>query len=428
MSKIEIRSLTKIFGDSPKDALALLNAGKDKDEILKATHNAIGVHDISLDIEEGEIVVLMGLSGSGKSTLLRCLNRLIEPDAGTVTVDGENVMKLSPSALRAFRQKKFGMVFQNFALFPHRNVLQNVAYGLEVMGMERALRRDRAMEMIERVGLKGWEESSPHQLSGGMQQRVGLARALALDPDILLMDEAFSALDPLIRRDMQDELVRLQDELQKTIVFVSHDLDEALNIGDRIVLMRNGGVIQTGTAEDIMTAPADSYVSRFVADIDMSRVLTAASIMKRSEAVAVLGVDGPRTALRKMRHSSIANLFVLDRRHRLVGMINGSDTVSLLRRETKDFDSIIIRDITTVTPETPVSEIIPIMANLPYPLAVIDQDKRLKGVIVRGLLLEALTNGDSDAAPDAPAADAILETERVALSEKSKEEQGEVVA
>ncbi len=396
MSKIEIRSLTKVFGDSPKEALAMLKAGKDKDEVFSKTNHAVGIHDVSLDIEEGEIIVLMGLSGSGKSTLLRCLNRLIEPDLGNILIDGEDVMALSSAGLRRFRQQKFGMVFQNFALFPHRNVLQNVEYGLEVMGVDRLTRRNKAMEMIERVGLKGWEESTPQQLSGGMQQRVGLARALALDPDILLMDEAFSALDPLIRRDMQNELVRLQDELQKTIVFVSHDLDEALNIGDRIVLMRDGRVIQTGTAEDIMTSPADSYVSRFVADIDMSRVLTAGSIMKRSESVAVLGVDGPRTALRKMRHSSIANLFVLDRRHRLLGMITGPDTVGLLRSDTKSLDSILVRDITTVSPDTPVPDIIPIMASLPYPLAVVDKDQRLLGVIVRGLLLDALTSNDPE--------------------------------
>lgn len=392
MAKIEIRSLTKVFGDSPKEALAMLESGADKDEVFRVTNHAVGIHDVSLDVDEGEIVVLMGLSGSGKSTLLRCFNRLVEPDRGTILIDGEDVLKLSSAGLRDFRQKKFGMVFQNFALFPHRSVLQNVEYGLEVMGVGRSQRRDQAMQMIERVGLKGWEDSRPHQLSGGMQQRVGLARALALDPDILLMDEAFSALDPLIRRDMQEELIRLQDDLQKTIVFVSHDLDEALTIGSRIVLMRDGRIIQTGTPEDIMTAPADAYVSRFVADVDMSKVLTAGSIMKRSEAVAFLGLDGPRTALRKMRHCSISNLFVLDRRYHLAGMITGPDAVGLLRSNEKNLDSILKRDIVTVTPETPISEVIPVMASLSYPLAVVDQDKKFLGVIVRGLLLDALAN------------------------------------
>ena len=427
MAKIEIRSLTKVFGDSPKEALGMLKAGADKDEVFRTTNHAVGIHDVSLDIDEGEIVVLMGLSGSGKSTLLRCFNRLVEPDLGTILIDGEDVMKLSPAALRDFRQKKFGMVFQNFALFPHRSVLQNVEYGLEVMGMGRSQRRDKAMAMIERVGLKGWEDSRPHQLSGGMQQRVGLARALALDPDILLMDEAFSALDPLIRRDMQDELIRLQDELQKTIVFVSHDLDEALNIGSRIVLMRDGKIIQTGTAEDIMTSPADAYVTRFVADVDMSKVLTAGSIMKRSEAVAFLGLDGPRTALRKMRHCSISNLFVLDRRYHLAGMITGPDAVGLLRSNEKNLDSILMRDIVTVTPDTPVSEVIPVMATLSYPLAVVDQNKKFLGVIVRGLLLDALANDQSSSAPSDE--DVVGETTTAAVdNEENESQKGETVA
>lgn len=390
MSKLSVRNLTKIFGPNPDKALALLEQGLGKDEIHRRTHHAVGVDRASFDVEEGEIVVVMGLSGSGKSTLVRCLNRLIEPTSGSVLVDGEDVTAMSAEALRQLRQRSFGMVFQNFALFPHRTVLQNAAFGLEVMDVPRAERERLAMTALERVGLESWASSRPSQLSGGMQQRVGLARALALDPDVLLMDEAFSALDPLIRRDMQDELLRLQDDLQKTIVFISHDLDEALKLGDRIVLMRDGAVVQVGTPEDILTNPADDYVARFVGDADVTRVLTAGSVMKRSEAVAVLGIDGPRTALRKMRHNAIATLFVLDERHRLVGLITADDAARLAGEGRRDLDSILKRDIRTVTADMPAAELIPLMADLPHPLAVVDERERLSGVIVRGLLLGAL--------------------------------------
>lgn len=395
MPKIEIRSVTKVFGDHPSSALALMKKGKTKAEILKKTGAAVGVDNVSLDVHEGELVVLMGLSGSGKSTLLRCVNRLIEPNRGSVFIDGEDVLRLDPRELRRLRQQKFGMVFQNFALFPHRTVLQNAEFGLEVSGVPMAKRRDKVMETLEIVGLKTWADKFPAQLSGGMRQRVGLARALALDPDILLMDEAFSALDPLIRREMQQELARLQEEMHKTVLFVSHDLDEALAIGDRIVLMKDGAVVQVGTPEEILTAPADDYVSRFVAEADVSRVLTAQSVMKRSEAMAVLGVDGPRTALRKMRHNGIAYLFVVDRSQKLHGLISVEQASALLAAGGKDLETILSRDIKTVDLDTPASELIPLMADLPYPLAVIDKRSRFVGVIIRGSLLGALAEGGS---------------------------------
>lgn len=390
MAKIEIRAVTKVFGEHPANALSMLRRGKSKADILRKTGNAIGVNNVSLDINEGELVVLMGLSGSGKSTLLRCVNRLIEPNRGSIFVDGEDVLRLTQKELRELRQKKFGMVFQNFALFPHRTVLQNAEFGLEVMGVAASVRRESVMRTLEIVGLKTWADKYPAQLSGGMQQRVGLARALALDPDILLMDEAFSALDPLIRREMQVELARLQDELHKTIVFVSHDLDEALAIGDRIALMKDGAIVQVGKPEEILTAPVDEYVSRFVADADVSRVLTAATVMKRSEAVAVLGVDGPRTALRKMRHNGIAYLFVLDRTQRLKGLISVERVSELLASGGRDLESIMMDGLKTVDLDTPASEIIPLMAGLPYPLAVTDARGRFAGVIIRGTLLGAL--------------------------------------
>ncbi len=390
MAKIQINAVSKIFGDSPDRALQLLGENLGKEEIFKRTRQVVGVDNISLDVEEGEIVVLMGLSGSGKSTLLRCVNRLIDPDAGSIHIDGQEVTALPQSALREIRRKKIGMVFQHFALFPHRTVLQNVGYGLELAGMDPAEIRKRAMPVVEMVGLKGWENSRPHQLSGGMQQRVGLARALALDPDILLMDEAFSALDPLTRRDMQGELLRIQDEMRKTIIFVSHDLDESISIGNRIALMRDGAIVQIGSPEDILNSPADAYVSRFVSNVDVSKVLTAGSIMKRSETVGYIDTDGPRTAMRKMRAHGIANLFVLDNRHRLLGLINATDTAALMEKKAKKLDSILLQDIKTVSPDTSASELISIMKDIPYPLAVVDAKSRLLGVIVRGLVLGAI--------------------------------------
>ena len=313
MAKISVKNLSKVFGFGAKHALKQYKEGKPRKEILNDTGNAVALFDVSLDVQQGEILVVMGLSGSGKSTFVRCLNRLIDPTAGSIHVDGTDITALSTRELRELRQKNFGMVFQDFALLPHRSVLENTVFGLEIMGVAKAVRHKKGMEALALVGLGGWENSFPHQLSGGMRQRVGLARALAIDPPVLLMDEAFSALDPLIRRDMQDALLGLQSELRKTIVFITHDLDEALKLGDRIVILRAGRVVQTGAPEDILTSPADDYVARFVSSADVTHVLTAERIMKRSEAVAVLGHDGLRAALRAMRTHSITNLFVLDR-------------------------------------------------------------------------------------------------------------------
>ena len=278
--RIAVRGLTKIFGEAHAlpGALALAERGTSREEILAQTGCILGLRDVSFDVREGEVLVVMGLSGSGKSTTLRCINRLVEPSAGQVTVDGVAVNGLGEAELLAFRRRKFGMVFQQFALFPHRSILANVGYGLEVQGVAREEREARARAAIEQVGLAGYENARPAQLSGGMQQRAGLARALAVDADILLMDEAFSALDPLIRRDMQRQLVALQDRLRKTIVFVSHDLDEAIALGGRIVLMKDGAIVQGGTALDLLTAPADEYVARFVAHIDVLGVLTVAAL------------------------------------------------------------------------------------------------------------------------------------------------------
>lgn len=295
---------------------------------------------------------------------------------------------MNKEQLREVRRKTISMVFQKFALFPHRTVLDNVEYGLEIQKVDKEVRREKATTSLELVGLKGWEDKMPDELSGGMQQRVGLARALANDPEILLMDEAFSALDPLIRRDMQDELIELQDKMKKTIIFITHDLDEALRIGDRIALMKDGAVVQIGTPEEIMIQPANSYVARFVEDVDLSKVLTAAHVMRRPETITL--DRGPRVALELMRESGVSNLFVIDRSKKLLGVITAEDA-SRAMRENKVLKDILITDGPTVSPETLIHELFEIVSSAHVPLAVVGENGRLQGVIVRGALLGALS-------------------------------------
>ncbi|MEF2145632.1 MAG: glycine betaine/L-proline ABC transporter ATP-binding protein [Desulfovibrionaceae bacterium] len=390
MAKIEVQNLYKIFGPQPQKALEKVRKGTGKTELMDTHKHSLGVNDVSFQVEEGEIVVVMGLSGSGKSTLVRCINRLIEPTAGSVRIDGIDVTKLDPTALRELRLAKLGMVFQNFALFPHRSVADNAAYGLEIKGMDSEERRAKALEALELVGLSGWGDSYPDQLSGGMQQRVGLARALALDADILLMDEAFSALDPLIRSDMQDELINLQERMKKTILFISHDLDEAIKLGDRIVLMKDGAIVQEGTAEDILTNPANDYVERFVENVDITKVLTADSVMKKAKALGYQGTDGPRASLRKMKSAGISSLFVIDKEHRLQGIVYAEDAVEAARRGERDLTHILKQDLQTVRADAPATDLIQILHDLPYPLAVVDMQNKIIGVINRGALLGAI--------------------------------------
>lgn len=389
MKKIVVENLYKIFGPHPEKAMELVKQGLSKEEIMESTHHGVGVADASFDVNEGEILVIMGLSGSGKSTLVRCINRLIEPTAGKVIVNDQDVTRLSVKELRAFRQKHFGMVFQNFALFPHRTVLHNVEYGLEIQKVDPKQRKETAMQALEQVGLKGWEDSYPDQLSGGMQQRVGLARALALDADIMLMDEAFSALDPLIRRDMQDELIDLQDKVQKTIVFISHDLDEAIKLGDRIVLMKDGTIVQIGTAEEILTNPANEYVAKFVEDVDMSKIITAEKIMKKTEAIAYYKTDGPKAAYRKMKSAGISKIFVR-KDGQCTGIVTARDAAEAMKRGDKTLENILIRDIQRVSPDTSALELFPLLSENEYPIAVVNEANRLQGVIIKGLLLGAL--------------------------------------
>lgn len=415
MSKIVVKNLTKIFGSNPERGLRRLKDGATKEQVQKELGLVVGVHDASFSIEPGETFVVMGLSGSGKSTLLRCLNRLHEPTAGTIELDGVDITKLDRRELLQVRRRKFGMVFQNFALLPHRTVLGNTEYGLEVQGIPVNERRARALEAIELVGLKGWEDSYPQQLSGGMQQRVGLARALAVDPDILLMDEAFSALDPLIRREMQDEMLDLQARMNKTIVFITHDLDEALKLGDRIAVMRDGVIIQIGTPEEIVSTPADDYVSAFTEGIDRSKVLTAASIMQRVKEVATLR-DGPQSVLRKLRQNGLSSIFLVDRERRLLGVLEADAVARLAREDRSDIKEALSPTFPEIQRETPLREVMALGAGISGPIAVVDENRRLVGVIVKGAILAALVQrGEIDEALDQDVTEAASGEEGVAL-------------
>ncbi|MEU6849787.1 glycine betaine/L-proline ABC transporter ATP-binding protein [Actinacidiphila alni] len=411
MTQLVVEHVSKVFGRKPKEAVRRLQEGADREQ-LREEGTTAAVVDASFDVEQGEIFVVMGLSGSGKSTLLRMLNGLLEPTSGRVLFDGRDLTALPAKALRDLRSRRISMVFQHFALFPHRSVLENAAYGLEVQGLPRAEREKKAAQALELVGLGGWEKSWPDELSGGMQQRVGLARALATDAELLLMDESFSALDPLIRRDMQDQLIDLQRRLHKTIVFITHDLNEAMRLGDRIAVMRDGRIVQIGTAQDILTEPADDYVASFVQDVDRSRVLTAASIMEEPRAL-VGPDDAPRAAMRVLRTDHASAAFVVEGGRKLLGTVTEERVERALDEQQRpqsleqpgaalhkapapsadEGDTVrdlMDTDCVTTRADTPLSGLLTPASRTKMPLAVVDGDGRLKGVIPRVALLAAL--------------------------------------
>lgn len=390
---IEVKDLTKVFGKNNKQAIKLLEQGQSKEAILKETGCTVGVNRASFSVEAGEIFVIMGLSGSGKSTLVRLINRLIEPTMGSILIDGEDLAKMDKASLRNVRREKLSMVFQQFALFPHRTILQNAEYGLEIQNVPKLERTKRATEALELVGLGNYIHQKPSQLSGGMQQRVGLARALANDPKVLLMDEAFSALDPLIRKDMQDQLLDLQATMQKTILFITHDLDEALRLGDRIAIMKDGVIVQIGTPEEILVNPVNTYVERFVEDVDRSKVLTAQNIMKRPEAIFI-EKHGPRVALERMRESGISSIFVIDNKRNLIGYVTADDALNAVKNNINDLKEIIRTDGPTVGKETALNDIFSIIYDSPIPVTVVE-DGKLAGIIVRGTVIGALA-GESE--------------------------------
>ena len=386
---VEVRGAYKVFGRRPKEAVRRLRAGAERAEVRPL--GTAAVIDASFEVRRGEIFVVMGLSGSGKSTLIRMLNGLNPTTEGSIRILGTEIAGLREAELRQLRLERLSMVFQHFALLPHRTVLENVAYGLELQGVAAGERRERARHWLGRVGLAGWEDSLPGELSGGMQQRVGIARAFAADTDVLLMDEAFSALDPLIRREMQEQLVELQQELRKTIVFITHDLNEAMFLGDRIAVMRDGRIVQVGTPNDILTDPANDYVAQFVQDVDRARVLTAGDVMEPPRAV-VPASAGPRTALRTMRDLQTSACFVTTGTRRLLGVVRDKDVLRQVREGGTDLTERLRPTPSIVRADQYISELFELAVESPLPVAVTDDEDRLIGVVPRVTLLAALAD------------------------------------
>ncbi len=397
MSKLIVKNLFKIFGTNPKHGLRMIEKGKSKDEILKSSGLTVGINDVSFEVEEGETFVVMGLSGSGKSTVIRCLNRLIEPTSGEIIINGQDILKMKKQELIETRRRTMSMVFQNFALLPNRTVITNVEYGLEVQGIPQKDRRLKAEEALKLVGLEGYESSYPNQLSGGMKQRVGLARALANDPEILLMDEAFSALDPLIRSDMQDELIDLQQKMKKTIIFITHDLDEAIKLGDRIMLMKDGRLIQIGRPEEILSNPADEYVERFVHGVDRSDVLTVSDIMVKPWTTVNINKN-PHVALTECKKYGLETLMVVREGRILEGTVTVDTIKKAITEKKTSLHDIVEKDkINKVSPDCKIKEVIGLTLESSIPLAVVDESQKLLGVIIKSNVLRALiTKGGND--------------------------------
>jgi glycine betaine/proline transport system ATP-binding protein len=388
--KIEVKNLYKVFGENPDRAFKMIDAGKGKEEIFEKTGLSLGVKNASLAIEEGEIFVIMGLSGSGKSTMVRLLNRLIEPTRGEVLIDGEDIAKISEAKLRQVRRIKISMVFQSFALMPHLTVLNNTAFGMELAGVPVEERNAKAIDALRQVGLENYANSYPDELSGGMRQRVGLARAMANNPDILLMDEAFSALDPLIRTEMQDELVKLQAQHQRTIVFISHDLDEAMRIGDRIAIMQGGEVVQVGTPEDILNNPANDYVRTFFRGVDISQVFSAKDIARRRGAlIRKTPGFGPRAALKLLEDEDREYGYVLERGQKFIGVVSIESLKTALKAN-QSLESALLDSPAAVQADMPLSELISHVAAAPCAVPVINEDNNYIGIISKAMLLQAL--------------------------------------
>lgn len=394
MTKIEIKDLSILFGPEKAKAKKMIKQGKSKQEILKETGCTIAVRNANLEIEEGEMFVIMGLSGSGKSTLVRCINRLNEPSMGEIWLSGRNITSLSDKELLQIRRKEMAMVFQHFGLLPHRTVLSNIAFGLELQGVPKEEREKKAYESIAVVGLKGYENQRVDELSGGMQQRVGLARALANDPEVLLMDEAFSALDPLIREQMQDELLDLQEKMKRTIVFITHDLDEAIKLGDRIAIMKDGEVLQVGTPEEILTDPANDYVTRFTESVDRGRVVTASSIMLTQPIVVRIRKDGPEAIIRKMREKRLYALPVIGTDEQFLGEIRLKDVLRLRKEGVRDISSIVMKEVPSVLESMTVEDMLPLLPKVQQALPVVDENNRLKGVVSTSAIIIEMTGKD----------------------------------
>lgn len=385
-----VKSLYKVFGDKPQEAIKLHKDGLTKDDIFDRTGMTLGVSDANFNVREGEIFVVMGLSGSGKSTLVRMLNRLITPSGGEIIVNGKDIAGMSEEELIQFRRDHISMVFQSFALMPHLTVLQNAAFGLELAGVSAEQREARALDALEQVGLGAHGHSYPNELSGGMQQRVGLARALATDPSILLMDEAFSALDPLIRTEMQDELLALQEEQKRTIIFISHDLDEAMRIGDRIAVMEGGRVVQVGTPDEILKNPADDYVKSFFRGVDLSNVLTTKDIATKQQVTVYQREGHMREALKKLDDHDRDFAYVLDRRNKFLGVVSMDSLKAELKKPSPQWNDAYLSGIEPLDADSTISEILGTVAEAPCSMPVVDQNGRYMGVVSKARLLQSL--------------------------------------
>ena len=392
---IRVENLSKVFGRKTRQALEMRRSDQSKAKVEEETGATIGVYDAKFEVCQGEIFVIIGLSGSGKSTLLRLVNRLIDPTEGRILIGDEDLSEMSMKKVRALRRKKMGMVFQHFGLLPNRTVLSNIAFGLEVQGTPTAERDKKGMEALQMVGLEGQENKQITELSGGMKQRVGLARALATEQEILLMDEPFSALDPLIRRDMQNLFLDIQGEIQRTVIFVTHDLDEALRLGHRVAIMKDGEIVQVGDPEEILTNPASEYVERFIEDVDYAKVRHVEAVMVEPKEVAYES-EGPHVVLRRMRQAGLSSIFVVDGERRLVGVCEVEDVARLSERGENSLEEAVDRSLKSVLSETPLREVLPMFVESNTPIAVVGKQGRLKGIVVRGALIAGLTTGTED--------------------------------
>lgn len=385
---LNVKGLSKLYGSDKKKAIELKNKGLSKDEIYKKTGVTIALWDVTLDVKPGEIFVIIGLSGSGKSTLVRCFNRLNKPTSGQIFYDDKDIGKFNKEELNDFRREKISMVFQQFGLMSHRNVLENVEYGLEIKGISKEERRAKAQEMISMVGLEGYDNEPITSLSGGMMQRVGIARALANDPEILLMDEPFSALDPLVRKDMQFELLTIQKKLDKTIIFITHDINEAFKLGDRVAIMRDGELVQVATPEEMSENPADDYVKQFIDSADKTQVISVRNVMITPNSIVRLK-DSLNLAIKTMRANGVSSAYVVGEKMRLEGVVTIDDALQG-NKDSLTISDILIKDINTTSPDTLLTDIMSVATKTPYPIAVVDEDNSLKGIVSKVHVLSSM--------------------------------------
>ena len=392
---IEVHHLSKLYGPNREAAIRMMKNGSDKDDVYKKTGATVALWDVNLKIRRGEIFVVIGLSGSGKSTVVRCLNRLNKPSSGNILYEGHDITRFDRKKLLELRRTKMSMVFQSFGLLSHRDVLSNVAYGLELRGVSKAERERKARETLSMVGLAGWEHQSCDSLSGGMRQRVGIARALTNDPEVLLMDEPFSALDPLVRKDMQFELLKIQRRLNKTVIFITHDIDEAFKLGDTVAIMQGGRVIQVDSPENLSANPNGEYVRRFIEGADLSRVTSIKNVMITPSALARVS-DRPRRAISIMNKNAFSTVYVVDEKLALRGILTIGDAVRA-HREHLNIEDVMIREYQTVSPDATVRDVLPLSAQSPYPLAVIDETGQLQGIVTNASVLSSMISEEEKA-------------------------------